>query len=73
MERSMIKMDELVVVSVTVNRKHHQPHISARFKAKEKRYSGNDMILWVASKHTSVSCAAVTLTETAITYIREQI
>lgn len=38
-------MDELVVVSVTVNRKHHQPHISARFKAKEKRYSGNDMIL----------------------------
>jgi len=53
------KTNEPVVVSVTVKSKGHQPHISARFKAKEKRYSGNDTLSWVASKHNSVSCAAV--------------
>lgn len=67
-----IEYDEMVV-SVTGKRKRRQTRNSARCKAKEKRYSGTDRISRIACKHNSVSCAAVTLTETDITYIKEQL
>ncbi|KAK9976438.1 hypothetical protein ABG768_021643 [Culter alburnus] len=63
------EMDEHVLVSVTGKRKRS----SARSLAKEKRYSGNEKISRIACKHNSVSCAAVTLTETDITYIKDQL
>lgn len=54
-------------------KKHRYPENSARNKAKENRYSGNGADANIACTHNGTSCAAVTLTEADLSYIKQQL
>ncbi len=53
--------------------KRYLPQNSARYKAKENRYSRNGLVACVACTHNSSSCSAVTLKEFDLLYIKQQL
>lgn len=67
------EMDEPVLLTLNSRRKRYLPQNSARYKAKESRYSGNGSVSSVACVRNSFSCSAVTLKESDLLYIKQQL
>ncbi len=63
-------MDEPVQLTLNSSRKRYLPQNSARYNAKE---SGNGLVASVACTHNSFSCSAVTLKESDLLYIKQQL
>ncbi len=66
-------MYEPVLLTLNGRRKRYLPQNSAHYKAKENRYSGNGLVTSVACTHNSSSCSAVTLKESDLLYIKQQL
>lgn len=66
-------MDEPILMTSNGRRKRRLPQNSSRYKAKVNRYSGNGLVASVACTHNTSWCGAVTLKESDLFYIKQQL
>ncbi|XP_052427306.1 uncharacterized protein LOC127969418 [Carassius gibelio] len=67
------EMDEPILMTSNGRRKRRLPQNSSRYKAKVNRYSGNGLVASVACTHNTSWCRAVTLKESDLFYIKQQL